>query len=190
MAATVTKAHHKQVRGRGGNHSPLTGVPAAETSTHLESAAASHRGATASLLDQSEVHGGFRCKGKGTCRCRWLVLAASTHSPQAETSTHLGSVSASHRGAAASLLDQSEVHGGFRCKGKATCSCRCRCLVLAASKHSPHAKTSTHLASVSASHRGAATSLLDQSEVHGGFRCKGKAPAAGKSPERGGCRGV
>ena len=41
----------------------LVGVPAAETSTHLESASASHRGAAASLLDQSELHGGsFRCK--------------------------------------------------------------------------------------------------------------------------------
>ena len=41
----------------------------------------------------------------------------STHSPQAKTSTHIDSVSASYRGAAASLIDksfdQSEVYGGF-----------------------------------------------------------------------------
>ena len=65
LAATVAKLNNMQVRGRGGNHSPLTGVPAAETSTHLESAAASHRGATASLLDLLALHhGGFHCKDK------------------------------------------------------------------------------------------------------------------------------
>ena len=40
---------------RKGNHpfaGALVGVPAAETSTHIESAFASHRGASASLLDQ------------------------------------------------------------------------------------------------------------------------------------------
>ena len=42
-----------------------------------------------------------------------------THSPQAETSTHPEAVCVTHRGTATSLLDQSELHGGFRCKGQA-----------------------------------------------------------------------
>ena len=56
---------------------------------HLESASASHRGAAASLLDQSELHGGFRCKAKPPLGA-WC-LAASTLHPSAsgrETSTH------------------------------------------------------------------------------------------------------
>ena len=41
-----------------------TGVPTAETSMQLDSASASHRGAAASLLDQSELHGGFHYKAE------------------------------------------------------------------------------------------------------------------------------
>ena len=41
-----------------------TGVPAAETSTHLGYVFASHHGVGASLVDQSEVHDGFRCSSK------------------------------------------------------------------------------------------------------------------------------
>ena len=50
-----------------------------------------------------------------TLSCRCLVMAASTlHSPvlAAGTSTHLESATAVHRRASASLLDQSELHGG------------------------------------------------------------------------------
>ena len=65
MAASVVTSNHLQVQmpGPDGKHSAPTAVPAAETSTHLESASASHRGAAANLLDQSELHGGFRYNG-------------------------------------------------------------------------------------------------------------------------------
>ena len=70
------------------------------------------------MLDQLEVHGGFRCKGKTTILQVQVHGPGGKHSPQVETITHRESVLASHHGATASLLDQSEVHGGFRCKGK------------------------------------------------------------------------
>ena len=55
------------------------------------------------------------------CRCRCLVVAASTiqrsEAAPAKTSKQLASASNSHFGVAASLLDQSELHdGGVRCK--------------------------------------------------------------------------
>ena len=91
-----------------------TGVPVAQTSTDLESASASHRGAAASLLDQSELDGGFRCKVKPFAAGVWcVVVAASTLHQSAsgrDESTDLESASASHRGAAARLLDLSELH--------------------------------------------------------------------------------
>ena len=56
-SAPLQQPNHLQVHelGPGGKHSP-TRVQAADTSTHLESTTALHRGAAASLLDQSEVH--------------------------------------------------------------------------------------------------------------------------------------
>ena len=66
-----------------------TRVSEAQVGTHLESAPALHRRAPASLIDQSELHGGFCFKAK-TC---------------------LGSIS--------SLLDQSKLHGGSVVKAKA-----------------------------------------------------------------------
>ena len=102
---------------------------------HLESASASHHGAAASLLDQSEV-------------------------------PHLESAFASHRGAAASLLDQSEVHGGSVAKGKPPARLSAWCSRQALSTRVPAVDTSTHLESAFTLHRGAAASLLDQSEVH------------------------
>ena len=75
-------------------------------------ASASHRGAAASLPDQSVLHGGFRCN---------TYRFGCKHCPsecQPETSTHFESTSVLHLGAAAaSLLDESELHGGFRWKG-------------------------------------------------------------------------
>ena len=65
-----------------------------------------------------------------------------THSPQAETSTHIASAFALHRGAAASLLDQSELHGGFRCKSKPPAPVQVHG---PHGKHSPQAETSKHL---------------------------------------------
>ena len=72
--------------------------------------------------------------------CRCLVLAASTLppecQPEAKTSTHLTSASASHHGAAASLLDQSALHGGSVAQANWRTP-SCRCLVLAAGTLQP-----------------------------------------------------
>ena len=68
-----------QVRGPGRKHSPPECQGQRRACMHLESASASHRGAAASLLDLSELHGGLRHKCSplaGAARC--LVLAAST----------------------------------------------------------------------------------------------------------------
>ena len=64
-----------QVLGRGGKQS-ASECQEAKTSTHLESLSASHRGAAvASLLHQSELHGGS-VADHNQCRC--VVAAAST----------------------------------------------------------------------------------------------------------------
>ena len=65
MAASVAEATHnlaglKIVVMAASTEALSTKVPAAKTSTQVESVSALHRGAAASLLDQSEVHGGFR----------------------------------------------------------------------------------------------------------------------------------
>ena len=88
----------------------------AGTSTHLELASAEHRGAAASLLDLSKLFGSFRHKGKQPAQSGQVRSLGDKHSPPAgvpaaEMSTHLESASASHRGAAASLLDLSDLHG-------------------------------------------------------------------------------
>ena len=97
---------------------------------HLESASASHCGASANLLDQSDLHGGSVAK--------------------VETIMHLESASASHPGASTSLLDQSELHGGSVAKANT-----CRRLVTAASTHHPEVPvaetTSMHLESATIS---------------------------------------
>ena len=85
-----------------------------------------------------------------------------------ETSTHLESTSASQRGAAATLLDQSKLRGSA--VGKAS---TCKGLVAVSSS-----ETRTRLESNSASQRGAAATLLDQSKLRGGAvrkanTCKG-----------------
>ena len=126
----------------------LVGVPEAETSTHLASASTSHRGAAASFLHQVQsVHGVSVTKEKHTCKCLgWSAGGRDEHAhcvclrlalwssrkldrtfrlsvhgssvagalvwvPAAGTSTHVASTSASHRGAAASLIE----HSGFAC---------------------------------------------------------------------------
>ena len=99
------------VRSVDASEQLYTKVLAIKKRKHLDSASASHRGAATSLLDQSEMHCGFRCKGTPTCRCRCMATcgrqAPTLHrsARRRETSTHLDSASASHRGAAASLLD-------------------------------------------------------------------------------------
>ena len=147
-----------------------TRVPSAQTSTHLESATALHRGAAASLL----------CSTSRSCMAAplqsahsagaWSQRQASTLHPSAiSTDEHAPRVR--HRLAPwnshkLALLDPSELH----CGSGAECT-HCMCLVSAAealSTRVPSAQMSTHLESATALHRGAAASLLDQSELHGG----------------------
>ena len=127
MAASVAKGKPPARLVPGAWRQALsTGVPAAETGTHFASLHSPppppHRGAAASLLDQSELHGGFRCQRQTTCKTSAWCLAASTlHRSASGRDGHalceFAFASASHhRGAAASLLDQSELHGGFRCQ--------------------------------------------------------------------------
>ena len=70
-------------------------VPDTQTSTHLESASASHRGAAASLLlhHQSELHGGA-CADHIQCRCRCVVAAAAStlHPSAGHTDEHASSI--------------------------------------------------------------------------------------------------
>ena len=120
----------------GGEHSPPPQCHEQKTSTHLESASALHRGAAASLLDQLELHGGTMVKAN---TCKVPDRGGGKHSPPPEcqrqkTSTHLESAaSVSHCGAAASLLHQSELHGGSAAKVNI-----CRCLVAAAARTLHH----------------------------------------------------
>ena len=109
------------------------GVPAAETSTQLESVSASHRRAAASLLDQSKLHGGSIAEQTNTSQVFSRGCMHCLH-----PSTHLDSACASHRRAAASLLDQSELHGGSVAEHT---HCTCMCLVAAACTVSTRART-------------------------------------------------
>ena len=62
---SLCKGNHLQVPDHhGGKHSPSPKCWRHRRARTFESASASHRGAAASLLDQSKLHGGFRCKGK------------------------------------------------------------------------------------------------------------------------------
>ena len=91
-----------------------TRMPEAETSAHLESASASNRGAAASLLQchQSKLHGSSGPKATTPAGAWPRRQALSTRVPEAETSTHIEFAPVSHRGAAASLIHQWELHGG------------------------------------------------------------------------------
>ena len=108
--------------GSQSKHSP-TQVPEAETSTHLESAAsASHRGAAASLVGQSELHGGLVAKQANTISCRCLVGVPESTLPlkcQRQRRAHILSPPPPP------LVDQSELHGGSVAKQANTISCRC-----------------------------------------------------------------
>ena len=95
-----------------------TEVPAEETSTHLESTSASQRGAAASLLDQSEVHGG--CVAKPNHLQVQISGPGGKHSPPSECQWHRRARTLSppppgtvEQPQAASLLDQSEVNADF-----------------------------------------------------------------------------
>ena len=113
---------------------------------HLVSVSASHRGAADKLARFVEASGRLRHTRKPPMGAVFTVAAASTLHPNAsaaETSTH--------HGAAASLLDLPEHHGGSALHPTAQVE-----------------ETSTHLVSAAASHRGAAASLLDLSALQGG----------------------
>ena len=91
---------------------------------------------------------------------------ACTQVPEAETSTHRASLSASHRGAATPLLHQSELDGGSvaeRIAG-AWSGRQALCTRVAEAETSTHHET---MSPWSATHRGAAASLLHQSELDG-----------------------
>ena len=63
-----------QVPGPGGKHCPPECQRQRRARIILESASASHRGAPTNLLDESEFHGGFCCKGQpraGAGACAW-----------------------------------------------------------------------------------------------------------------------
>ena len=83
----------------------FTRVPEAQTSTHLESATAVHRGAGASFA--RSVGGSLDLNHKGKhLPAAVVVMAAqalSTRVPEAETSTHLESATAVHHLAGASF---------------------------------------------------------------------------------------
>ena len=107
---------------------------------HLESAFVSHRAALASLLDQSQLHGG----SVATTNTYWFLIAVAstlhTEVLAAETSMHLVSASASYSEAPASLLDQSEPHGGSVAK---TNTCR-RLIAVASTLHLGAASSDEH----------------------------------------------
>ena len=132
-------------------------VPAAETSTHLESASASHQGAAASLLDQSELQWRPRFTGGRLQRPDRAVKLSPRACWRQRQSTHLESATTSHRGAATTLLEQSELQGGPVVRANT---------ILQVPFRVPAAQMSTHLEFASNSYREAAASLLDQVELH------------------------
>jgi len=80
----LCKRKHQQVPARGGKHSSSE-YKQQRASAHLEAACTSHRRAAASLLDQSDLHGG---SGAQTSACsRWQAMrtrvpaAESKHAP-------------------------------------------------------------------------------------------------------------
>ena len=81
------------------------------------------------------------------------------------------------RGAAASLLDQSALHGGFRCRRQTPAHAWSRTTTLHHSSARGRRRARTLNEATSASHRGPAASLLDQPALHGGFRCRRQPPA-------------
>ena len=132
-------------------------------------ASASHRGVAASFLDQSELHGGFRCKATPTARC--LVPSAvrqalSTGRSASNIDEHApySLPDASHRGAATSLLDL--VRAAWRLPLHSHTNARC--LVPSAERQALSTGRSASsidehapFTLLDASHRGAAASLLD-----------------------------
>ena len=129
--------HHRQRRAlhlesaSASHHGAAASLLDQSEVPHLESAFASHRGAAASLLDQSEVHGGSVAKGKPPARLSAWCSRQALRLLATDTSTHLESASTLHRGAAAGLLDQSEVHGG------SVAQCHANQLLGPRDKHSP-----------------------------------------------------
>ena len=145
-----------------------TEVLAAETSLHLESVSASHRGLAASLLAQSELHMAApmqRClqvpghggKHSSHRSASWRQRRARTLSPPPPLTVKQPQACLISRGSSIAKTS--------------TCRPWCRRLITAASTlHTTvlAAETSMHheSASASASNREAAASLLDHSELH------------------------
>ena len=156
---------------------------------HLESASASHRGAAASKLARSVVGActmAALCKGQRPSSCMfWLSWRQAL-------SSILVSASASHRGLAACLLGQSEELARWPHFAKEPSPSSCRLLVVAVNTLHSSARAKdehVHLDSASASHRGAATSLMlgQSAKLALRLRCangKDHHPVGGWSPWR------
>ena len=148
-----------------------TGVPAAETSTHLESASTLQSAAAASWLHQSELAWRLRCKGKQTCVCR---LPGGKHSPlECQRRAHtLSPPSPRTEDQPQACSISRSLHGGSVARANKPACARAWRQALSAGLLS--AETSTHLESATAMHLGAGASLLDQSELSWRLLCKGK----------------
>ena len=91
----------------------------------------------------------------------WLVWQAFfAHKSEAQADTHLESIFSSHRRAAASLLDQSELHGSSVAKAN-TCTGALSPLQTLSIRVS-ETWAGTHLESASTLHHGAPASLISQ----------------------------
>ena len=138
MAAHFATANELQVPDRGGLHSAPECQRQRRARTLSRPPPCMVDQSQACLHDMSECPYAFRCKSKphsgaGAGASRQAFFTGRV--PAAETSTHLESGSALHGGAAASLLDQSELHWRLPLQTQTTytCTCRCRYMVLAAS---------------------------------------------------------
>ena len=170
------------VRGRSNR------VPEVDTSTHLGVGLRLAPWSSRSLLDQSELHVSFRCKAKAPARCRckprqthlqvclWrqalsttgVLAAETTHArtlsrppPRTVEQPQACSISLSCMVAFVAKPKQPDLHVFLSPGGKHSPPPECQ-----------RQRRSTHLESASASHRGAAASLLDQLAVHGGSDAK------------------
>ena len=141
----------------------------AETSTHFESASASHRGAAASLLDQLVLHGDsvangkyLQVSGRGKkhfpLKCQRQRRARTVPPPTPRTVEQPHACSISRSFIAAPLHSQTPADAWSRQQALST--------------QVPEAETNMDFESASALHRGAAASLHNQSELGGGSDTK------------------
>ena len=114
-APTPRQTLDLQVLGRGGKHSPSECQRQKTSMYTLDSASASHHGAAATLLDQSELHGGSEAKTdiRFAGWCLVVVITTLYRVPHAEDDhAHLDTLPPR----TASILDHSELHAGSGAK--------------------------------------------------------------------------